>query len=419
MLADLLAPSGIRDGDPQSLAVLCALGGAAVVAYCEAADTSVRVADAAVWALAAFRHRVADSGEQDASELERLLLSATRHAVVQLSGAQLSPDRLRDANAAFQSAVGAPLPAGLARDIIRALVDAAPVAVLNGNGKAVRQATEQRYARVYERGEESAAPPAPAGENLWVPAGSEATAPLARPAPANGNPWVPASLLNDALPAAVASAPAQRADSAPPPPPPPAHEAAPAVPRRGARLPRPSLPKLGRRGAGKRAPRDWRVSLVGAALIAVVAIAAFVLTRPEPVRTEGAVLVRPLDTPFVAAEAAFQIARTRTARWAIAVRQTEPRPGYKWITVAAQSRNVDRANFRPRTLGYRLRTEDGLVIGPETATIPGSLIDAGGVLKVGGRTSVHLGFQVPNENFDLSLEFDPGRGSPRIRVPLN
>jgi len=458
MLADLLAPSGIRDGDPQSLAVLCALGGSAVVAYCEAADTSARVADAAVWALAAFRHRVADSGERDSAELERLLLSATRHAVVQLSGAQLPPDRLRDADAAFDNAAGAPLPPGLARDIIRALVDAAPVAVLNGNGKAVREATEQRYARVYERRDGSTAQPAPAGEDLWLPAGGEATTHDAPPMPAGENPWVPSVLLGHARPAAAADAPAPRADDplspapgweppatgfespAPvwePPapgfePPAPApvhqplehepqpleHEPPPtAGPRRARRMPRLALPRALRRGDGA-APRNRRVLLLGAAVLVLAALAAFALTRSGSDGTVGAILERPIDTPFVAADAAFEIVSPTTARWAVAVRERELRPGYRWITLAAHSRNVNRANFRPRTLGYRLRTGDGLVIGPEVATIPGSLTDTGGVLKVGGRTSVHLGFQVPNANFDLSLEFDPGSGSPSIRVPL-
>ena len=197
------------------------------------------------------------------------------------------------------------------------------------------------------------------------------------------------------------------------------HEPQPtAGPGRARRIPRLALPPALRRSDGA-APRNRRVLLLGAAVLVLAALAAFALTRSGSDGTAGAILERPIDTPFVAADAAFEIVRPSTARWAVAVRERELRPGYRWITLAAHTRNVDRANFRPRTLGYRLRTGDGLVIGPEVATIPGSLIDAGGVLKVGGRTSVHLGFQVPNENFDLSLEFDPGRGGPRIRVPLN
>jgi hypothetical protein len=32
---------------------------------------------------------------------------------------------------------------------------------------------------------------------------------------------------------------------------------------------------------------------------------------------------------------------------------------------------------------------------------------------------VHLGFQIPREAGELTLEFDPGPGAPRVRVPLN
>ncbi len=158
-----------------------------------------------------------------------------------------------------------------------------------------------------------------------------------------------------------------------------------------------------------------------ASVVVIAAVAAGVVAggTPKPGAQPGAILVRPLDVPFTAAGAVFNIARTRTSPWAVAVRRRELPRGHKWITLAAQSRNVGRANFHPRARGYRLRTSSGIVIGPATAMIPPELLGAGGRLPVGQRTSVHLGFQVPNAKTDLSLEFDPGPGSTRIRVPLN
>jgi len=155
-----------------------------------------------------------------------------------------------------------------------------------------------------------------------------------------------------------------------------------------------------------------------AVVAAAVVVAVLALGSGPPKVRPGAILVRPLDTPFTTAGAVFDIDRVRTVRWAVDLRQRPARPGRKWITVAAATRNVNRANFHPRALGYRVRTASGIVIGPESAKVPALSFATDGRLGKGQRASVHLGFQVPEKQVDFSLEFDPGPGSPRIRVPL-
>jgi hypothetical protein len=163
------------------------------------------------------------------------------------------------------------------------------------------------------------------------------------------------------------------------------------------------------------------VLLAGAVAIVAIAAAAVVviIMTPEPAGQQGEARVRQVDTPFTAAGAVFEIAPTSTAEWAIDVREREPGQGREWLTLAARSRNVTRQSFYPRTLGYRLRTSSGVIIGPQTAVIPPELSDPDGRVRPGQRTSVHLGFQVPDEQTGLSLEFDPGSDNSRIRVPLN
>jgi hypothetical protein len=140
---------------------------------------------------------------------------------------------------------------------------------------------------------------------------------------------------------------------------------------------------------------------------------------PEKRVERPAVLVRPLDVPFTVDGAVFNVARTRDAAWALEIRRRPLRPGRTWLTLAAQTRNAGRAGFHPRALGFRLRTAAGIVIGPDAAQVPPDVAAAQGRLPIGRRSSVHLGFQIPREARDLTLEFDPGPGSPQVRVPLN
>jgi hypothetical protein len=132
-----------------------------------------------------------------------------------------------------------------------------------------------------------------------------------------------------------------------------------------------------------------------------------------------ATIVRPLDTPFTVDGAVFNVARTSQALWALQLRRRPLRDGRAWVTLAAQTRNINRPGFLPRSLGYRLRTSSGLVIGPDTAQVPSSVTAARGRLPAGRRSSVHLGFQVPTAQRGLTLEFDVSPQGPRVRVPLN
>jgi hypothetical protein len=143
------------------------------------------------------------------------------------------------------------------------------------------------------------------------------------------------------------------------------------------------------------------------------------VATPEKKAEPQPTLVRPLDTPFTVDGAVFNVARTNQARWALEIRRRPLREGRTWLTLAAQTRNVDRPDFLPRSLGFRLRTPSGNVIGPDTAQVPSNITAARGRLPVGRRSSVHLGFQVPRAQRGLTLEFDPSPRGPRVRVPLN
>jgi len=430
--AEFIAPSEIRDGDPQALAELCAAGGSAVVAYCETAGARPRVAEAAIRALATFRRRVAGDVDLAPEQLGLLLLSVTRDAALREGGAGVTREKMEAADASFGTGPPARLASGLARDMIGAIVAAAPVTADHGDGVALRDAIEQRYARIFEHvsapGEEPATAQVSAaagGASSWVPADLQTPGRSAEAdtvAQTSGSRWHPEQLSPDAPaqdglisdePGAAALVdalvPHEYARDEPP---------SPGRPRLSLRARRPR-PRRRASPPGGAPPRDRRPLVAGAIAAVAIGVAIFAIATPEPAVKQGLIQTRPLDTPFDAAGAVFEVARTRTAQWAIAVRRREPRPGRKWLTMATHTRNVDRLNFHPRALGYRLRTNSGIVIGPESATIPDALFDAGGRLLKGKRASVHLGFQVPQSKTDFSLEFDPGPGSRRIRVPLN
>jgi len=75
-------------------------------------------------------------------------------------------------------------------------------------------------------------------------------------------------------------------------------------------------------------------------------------SRPDPV------LVRALDTPFT-----FDRRVQHRPHQSVAVGARHPQSpaasGRAWITLSAQTRNIDRENFLPRSFGYRLRTATG------------------------------------------------------------
>ena len=149
---DAVSIEGIIEGEPQSLAAVCAAGGSAVVAYCSAVGADGDVGETMAAALAAFRRGVFESADPTPAQVESLLGSATAEAARRVAGADPSPGQHAAATAALEAAATAPLAPGLASRIIRALVEAAPVTALGGDAAAVRRATEQHYIEMFARG---------------------------------------------------------------------------------------------------------------------------------------------------------------------------------------------------------------------------------------------------------------------------
>jgi len=429
-MEDPVPIEGIIEGEPETLAVLCAAGGSAIVAYCSAVGADAYVADTVVAALATFRRGIVENAPEEPAQLEALLLTSTAHAARRVGGVDPSPMQQASAQVALEGAVTGPLTPGLAPSIIRALVEAAPVTALGGDAETVRRATEQHYIRMFER---SPAPVQPSPPR--PPAG-----PVARPRPAAGaSTWIPPELvdLDVEVANARAAAPPVRLTRAPQRPPeepaepepeahgPPAPPQAPTVPppgalviKRGGHWPFRRRPRKAPRGdAGGAHP--GRNMLIGAIAGLALGGGIVALAMPAHEAPPDSILVRPLDTPFTVAGAVFNVVRTRQAPWALAIRRRQLRPGHSWITLAAQTRNISRTSFFPRALGFRLRTQAGIVIGPATAMVPSDVAVARGRQPIGKRSSVHLGFQVPSGQPGLTLEFDPGPSALRIRVPLN
>ena len=386
----------------------------------------------AAWraALAAFRRGIVENAPQEPAQLEALLLTSTAHAARQVAGVDPSPMQQASAQVALEGAVTGPLTPGLAPSIIRALVEAAPVTALGGDAEAVRRATEQHYIRMFERSPvpvQPSPPPPPAG-------------PVARRRPAAGaGAWIPPELADDAevanaraaappvrwtpAPRRPAEAPAEPEPEAHGPPAPPQAPTVPPPPgalviKRGGHRPFQRPPRKAPRG-GAGGAHPGRHMLIGAFAGLALGGGVVALTMPREETPPDPILVRPLDTPFTLDGAVFNVARTGQSLWALAIRRRQPRPGHSWITLAAQTRNISRTSFFPRALGFRLRTQAGIVIGPDTVTVPSDVTAARGRQAIGKRSSVHLAFQVPSAKQELTLEFDPGRTAPRIRVPLN
>lgn len=428
---------GIIEGEPESLAALCAAGGSAVLAYCATVGVRARVAETVVSALATFRRGVLEHADEEPARLEKLLVSCTADAVRRVARVDPSPVQEAAAQVALETAVTAPLHSALVPRIIRGLVEAAPVTALGGDAAAVRRATVEHYGRIWD-GEQAAAPVAPARAVAPSPAPAP---PAARPPRDAEGEWVPPELTGvDADAAANASAlvaPRRTMEREPPADPEPPVELPEHAP-----LPPPAAPTLPpapgalvinrgghwpfRRRSGAASRGGWdgslasgrSVLLAGVAGLAVGAgVVALAMPEGEVQRTSS--LVRTLDTPFTVDGAVFNVARTNQAEWALEVRRAPLRPDRAWLTLAVQTRNAGRPVFAPRSLGYRLRTSDGIVIGPDSAEVASNVAAAGGRQAVGARASVHLAFQVPRAQRGLTLEFDPSPRGPHVRVPLN
>ena len=444
---------GIVEGDPEALAAVCAAGGSAVLAYCATVGAKADVHETVIAALAALRRGIVANADQEPSELQHLLLSVTDDAVRRVAGVLPSSPQRAAAQVALEGAATEPLPPGLPPRIIRALVDAAPVTAIDGDAEAICRAAEQHYNRVFD-GQGAPSTPHPAATTPPTAPEPASPAPMAPPAPAPTLPpivptpasgtigWVPPELAGldvEALnarsvtptghgatalaapahaPAAAADTPASAQLAVSPPAPPPGA----LVIKRGGHWPfGPQQRKPSPRGSGTGATSRGRYLSLALAVLAGVALGAggAVLVMPEQKVERNSILVRLLDTPFTVSGAVFNVARTATATWALDIRRRPTRNRHTWLTLAAQTRNISHDDFRPRALGYRLRTISGVVIGPETVRVPSSITAARGVLPTGERSSVHLGFQIPNGQRGLTLEFDVTPDGPRVRVPLN
>jgi hypothetical protein len=382
VLSDIIAPGRLRDGDPQALAALLAVGGWAVVSYCERASAGDDVAGAVLLTFVTFRRRAIEAGDEAAAEFERILLQSARDAVDEVRGDAPAPDESRAAQDAFVRASPRPLSARLATEALRALVDAAPV---SGEPTAVYEAAERSYAEAYEAAE--AAPMVTGEERLWP------ASPLLAQA-ANGHETAEA-------PPPVAPAPRQSAPD---------------------RLRRVSLVSI---AAGS------------AALLFLLVVLVVLLTGKDeaPRGTAAApgvatVVVPPASArqvvrgtprqPMTATGVRFAIAPIKHASWARQIRARPPRFRHHWVTIAVRVRNLSRPYLVLGGLGYRLQTQAGLVVGPRVVDLTAtSQRPRTGRLAMGARRSVHLGFEVPAGSGKLTFTFDPGGlNEPKVLVPL-
>jgi|GEM_PF-2625171 len=443
MLSDIIAPDRLRVGNPQALAALVAVGGWPVVTYCDRVGAGVDVANAVVLAFVTFRRRVIEAGDESAADFERILLESVRGAVDELSGGADAGDAAHAADEAFARATPRPLSPRLATQILHALVEAAPV---RGDPAEVRAVAERSYADAY--GAAQTVPPV-AGEEGLVPA-----SPLLLRAAAGRAPVSPG-----APDPAPARAPGRRAVRAPRPPPAPTGtprlaagpllarlRALPSAGRAGARA-GPVLARLRARspagGAGPFAgpllarlralPPAGRAGAFAGALVLVVLMVALLSEDDSPVpvggtatappqtatgtgtlpvaatATQGQVLPGALRKPLTASGMRFEVALIANASWARKIRADDPRRGSRWVTIAVRSRNLSRRNLLLRTLGYRLRTGGGVIIGPRRLDIAdGPTQGREGRLLIGSRASVHLGFEVPVKVVRPSFAFEPG-----------
>jgi len=132
------------------------------------------------------------------------------------------------------------------------------------------------------------------------------------------------------------------------------------------------------------------------------------------------VLPGALRKPLTASGMRFEVARIANASWARKIRADDPRRGSRWVTIAVRSRNLSRRSLLLRTLGYRLRTGGGVIVGPRRLDVAdGPSQGQEGRLLIGSRASVRLGFEVPVKVRTLTFAFEPGGlEGPTVLVPF-
>ena len=391
MLSEIIAPTRLRDGDPQALAALVAVAGWPVLAYCDRAGAGQEAARAVVLAFVTFRRRAIAAGDDAAGELEQILLASARDAVDEVLGDAPPADAARAAGDAFARSSPRPLSPRLATQLLHALVDAAPVA---GDPSQVRAAAERSYAEAYAAAEPAPAVPgeqrlAPASAVLLQAAGAHAEPPAAEPSPA---PPLIARLRG--LP------PVWRAAAF------------------GAAIALLLLVMVLLPG-GDEQPAEPATATVARTVTVTVPGAATRTTAAAP-RARAQVIRRRPRAPFTASGARFEVVPTDDASWAQEIRADEPRTGSRWVTVAVRTRNVDRRDLVLRSLGYRLRSGVGAILGPRALDVAEAPARAReGRMPAGARASVHLAFEVPFETRTLALLFEPGGlDGPTVLVAL-
>jgi hypothetical protein len=88
VVATAVTPTGVRDGDPEALAGLCAARGDAVLSYCEKVAGNEAAATAAAEAFGRFRAAVVATADLTALNPEEVLVNATRHAAADHASVQ-------------------------------------------------------------------------------------------------------------------------------------------------------------------------------------------------------------------------------------------------------------------------------------------------------------------------------------------
>jgi len=166
-----------------------------------------------------------------------------------------------------------------------------------------------------------------------------------------------------------------------------------------------------------------RVWIAAGLVVLVVAGVALLLSgvAPKSLTTSSSppAIFQPLKRPFTINGARYEVQPANDASWAAEMREQEPREGRRWVAVGVPVRNVSRADLRPRGLGYRIITPAGLVVGPEMIGGRQGTLDEKGRLAKGELTSVHLGFQVPEQARKLTFALDAGGiRQPSARVLL-
>jgi hypothetical protein len=135
---------------------------------------------------------------------------------------------------------------------------------------------------------------------------------------------------------------------------------------------------------------------------------------PSP---EIAVRTEPFGQAFTVAGARFDVTDSPVAAAAQDVTGRGERP----VALTVAIRNLERDDFNPATLDYRLTDSSGALYGAVRSTAVGSdALVQRGTLPDGGRVDQELLFAVPRDARGLALEFEPAPTAGtrvRVRVP--